>query len=229
MRIATHLLWPLFTFLASTCSWGQGLIQPNFTSAYNETYKAQSEAQRTQADTELKQRQAELLKTQNSLAAMKLQALRNEQGEQDQIAARPMPTTESDQRSECGFIGTELSRQSALLQQISLLANDSVQSMLWQDAIQKTMAVLRTRFTQVRCDALVNADPTGQSTAVLRDTPVPSSTSPAMATDDENDWDHACGAARSFCRDGTYMCDVYRREFRQTGRICHGVSDSPAH
>lgn len=170
MRIATHLLWPLFTFLASACCWGQGLIQPpNIASQYAEAYSAQPNAQRIQAETELLRQQTELLKTQNSLAQMRQQALQNEQAEQVQIAARPTPTTESDQRSECAFIGTEFSRQNPLLQQISLLANDSVESMLWQDAIQKTMAVLRARFAQVRCDAVVNANPAAQSTPVLRE------------------------------------------------------------
>jgi hypothetical protein len=49
---------------------------------------------------------------------------------------------------------------------------------------------------------------------------------PAPHYDDEDDSDYACSAAKNFCRDGMHMCDVYRREFRASGRVCHGVTDS---
>jgi hypothetical protein len=186
MRITAHALTPLLLSLASTCCWGQLLQNVNIPGQYAEAMKAPAETQRIQAETELLRQQTELLKTQNALAQMKQQALQNEQAEPLQIAARPTPTTESDQRSECAFIGTEFSRQNSLLQQISMLASDSVEAMLWQDAIQKNMAVLRTRFAQVRCDAVVNANSVAQSTPPLRETPVASSTPPAMAGDDAN-------------------------------------------
>jgi TPR repeat protein len=51
---------------------------------------------------------------------------------------------------------------------------------------------------------------------------------PPAQADDDNDEDHACGAARTFCRNGMYMCDQYRSEFLKSGRVCHGVTDSPA-
>lgn len=41
---------------------------------------------------------------------------------------------------------------------------------------------------------------------------------------DDNDPDYACRAARNFCREGSYECGEYRRDFARVGRYCPGVT-----
>jgi hypothetical protein len=57
--------------------------------------------------------------------------------------------------------------------------------------------------------------------------PPPSPPAAATTQDrEDDDTDHACGAAQTFCREGMYLCAQYKEDFRKSGRICPGVTDS---
>ena len=89
-----------------------------------------------------------------------------------------------------------------------------------------------SRFRTVSIDyqrhlLLINESAAPPIPPTVRETSVstsPSPPSPAAVTD--NDPDHACAAAQTFCREGMYLCDVYRQDLVRAGRVCAGVTDT---
>jgi hypothetical protein len=75
---------------------------------------------------------------------------------------------------------------------------------------------------------LIGEDSVATKSPEVRETSIapPNSSAPSAQPRDDNDPDHACGAAQSFCRDGVYLCAVYRQDFVRAGRVCAGVTDS---
>jgi aspartyl protease family protein len=74
---------------------------------------------------------------------------------------------------------------------------------------------------------ILNENSVAPSTPTPQQILVPPTAPPSSSQiEANNDPDHACGAAQSFCRDGTYLCGVYRNDFIRAGRVCPGVTDS---
>ena len=74
---------------------------------------------------------------------------------------------------------------------------------------------------------ILNENSVTPSTPTPHQIRVPPSAPPSPSETEVNkDPDHACGAAQSFCRDGTSLCEVYRHDFIRAGRVCAGVTDS---
>jgi len=93
-----------------------------------------------------------------------------------------------------------------------------------------------SRFKTVSIDyqrhvLLLNESPTAPNSPAIRETSASPaspvySPAPPLPVRDDNDPDHACGAAQTFCRDGMYLCSVYRQDLVRAGRVCAGVTDT---